>query len=434
MHPSRRCGHPAMPAGHVEGMKIPAAATVLLVLGFVAVPKEADAHGAMNLPRSRNMGRTPAKPSPAGGSVNHGGCDGASCMWFNQGCCIGCKTCVDTFINNYNASACGLKEALDTLPAAARTINSTVDFTQHHPWRSPGAAPMLDSCGLSGGSTVNNDHAGGFGKDTIAHRQGARGSELPRLDGRWTLKWTAGEEAEVSWGISANHGGGYQYRLCPANEALTEECFQKTPLKFSGAKSWLRWNNGHQVEIDALRVTNGTTPSGSEWTRNPIPTCAGDGNEPCTLGPAFPPPTGCNETCWGYQPNGSYAHGSNTVEMPAIVDKVLIPPGLPSGNYVVGWRWDCEQTVQIWSSCGDVVVSGGSPGPGPAPTPSPTPGPEPIAAKCLKWLNTECRMAKKEGPPQCMQCTGEHAVILKLAHCAEADFLTYCNTTTRDEI
>ena len=30
MHPSRRCGHPAMPAGHVEGMKIPAAATVLL--------------------------------------------------------------------------------------------------------------------------------------------------------------------------------------------------------------------------------------------------------------------------------------------------------------------------------------------------------------------------------------------------------------------
>ena len=85
MHPSRRCGHPAMPAGHVEGMKIPAAATVLLVLGFVAVPKEADAHGAMNLPRSRNMGRTPAKPSPAGGSVNHGGCDGASCMWFNQG-------------------------------------------------------------------------------------------------------------------------------------------------------------------------------------------------------------------------------------------------------------------------------------------------------------------------------------------------------------
>ena len=26
----------------------------------------------------------------------------------------------------------------------------------------------------------------------------------------------------VQWSIAANHGGGYQYRLCPAAEALTE--------------------------------------------------------------------------------------------------------------------------------------------------------------------------------------------------------------------
>jgi hypothetical protein len=118
--------------------------------------------------------------------------------------CIGCKACVQTFNTfPYLGSACGLKEAPDTLPAAARTINATEDFTKNHPWRSPGAAPVLDSCGLSGGSTVNNDKAGGFGKDTIAHRQGARGSVLPPLVSRWSLNWTAGEEAEVSWGISA---------------------------------------------------------------------------------------------------------------------------------------------------------------------------------------------------------------------------------------
>ena len=42
----------------------------------------------------------------------------------------------------------------------------------------------------------------------------------------------------MAWGIAANHGGGYQYRLCPAGEDPTEECFQKTPLEFVGEVSW----------------------------------------------------------------------------------------------------------------------------------------------------------------------------------------------------
>ena len=29
-----------------------------------------------------------------------------------------------------------------------------------------------------------------------------------------TTEWVAGGMAEVGWGIIANHGGGYQYRLC----------------------------------------------------------------------------------------------------------------------------------------------------------------------------------------------------------------------------
>ena len=138
-----------------------------------------------------------------------------------------------------------------------------------------------------------------------------------------------------------------QYRLCPASERLTEECFQKRPLKFSGAKSWLRWSNGQQVEIDALRVTEGTTPPGSEWSRNPIPTCWGSGAEVTPCRPAFQPPAGCNKTCWGYQVNGTYSKDSPTVEMPAIVDRLLLPQDLPAGSYVVGWRWDCEQVSSL---------------------------------------------------------------------------------------
>jgi hypothetical protein len=29
---------------------------------------------------------------------------------------------------------------------------------------------------------------------------------------------------------------------------------------------------------------------------------------------------------------------------------------LPPGQYVLGWRWDCEATAQVWSSCSDVTL------------------------------------------------------------------------------
>ena len=174
----------------------------LLLLGTGLV-RTIDAHGAMNVPRSRNMGNADfAKPLPNGGSVNQDGCEGASCMWFNQGCCIDCKTCDETFSNFVNfSSSCGNVAAKDTLPIAARTIQLE-NLGRFHPWRSPGSAPVMDSCGLAGGSTVNNDRSGGFGKQTIAHKQGARGSELPKLHDKWTVRWTAGTAVEVSWGIS----------------------------------------------------------------------------------------------------------------------------------------------------------------------------------------------------------------------------------------
>ena len=34
-----------------------------------------------------------------------------------------------------------------------------------------------------------------------------------------------------------------------------------------------------------------------------------------------------------------------------IVDTVLIPPDLEAGDWVLGWRYDCEESSQVWSSC-----------------------------------------------------------------------------------
>merc|ERR1712232_395428 len=40
-----------------------------------------------------------------------------------------------------------------------------------------------------------------------------------------------------------------------------------------------------------------------------------------------------------------------------IVDKVHIPINVKPGKYVLGWRWDCEQSTQVWTSCSDVTIA-----------------------------------------------------------------------------
>ena len=40
-----------------------------------------------------------------------------------------------------------------------------------------------------------------------------------------------------------------------------------------------------------------------------------------------------------------------------IIDTLLIPDDIAPGDYVLGWRWDCEESTQIWSSCSDVTIS-----------------------------------------------------------------------------
>lgn len=41
----------------------------------------------------------------------------------------------------------------------------------------------------------------------------------------------------------------------------------------------------------------------------------------------------------------------------SIIDLVQIPADLPPGDYVLGFRWDCEQTPQIWQNCADVTIT-----------------------------------------------------------------------------
>ena len=58
---------------------------------------------------------------------------------------------------------------------------------------------------------------------------------------RASVRPSTPSQVEVAWAIAANHGGGYQYRLCPTDEPLTEACFQRTPLAFEGDVQWLQF-------------------------------------------------------------------------------------------------------------------------------------------------------------------------------------------------
>jgi len=145
-------------------------------------------------------------------------------------------------------------------------------------------------------------------------------------------------------------------------------------------------SNGKKQNITGVFVDTGTTPNGSQWARIPIsptwlgPRCLPGANDtnstknaclpwedhniagpcvPCpqTPGsdcsrcddnpkPSFPPP--CKE-CIGVDASGVWG---NT----AVVDTLKVPADLPAGDYVLGWRYDCEATAQVWANCADITL------------------------------------------------------------------------------
>jgi len=360
----------------------------------------------------------PAKDGIAGelSSIN-----GQSCYWFSNGCTAGCDVCDGTqnhvghgmqsfrwngmtkaelkakkmtvtnpfnpepgsMLLDLNASGTKglqIKQNCDnpTKPSSTicasslRTANtqaecgSPADFYYYSPWRSPGLAPVLDSCGAAGGRHKGQG-IGGAGaqyQNTSLAKEGDLGSGLPAMEG---TSWKAGASYEVGWVIAANHGGGYAYRLAPADAPLTEETFRKLPLQFEG-ESALRWDvdRNTQVAFDPVQkgwqTDKGTTPAGSQWRKNPIPSGLWSRE-----GPQFEPVCNESQACYDHFTTdkggfgvcrcSGYSNLGPLLPNVEIVDKVKVPEGLAPGRYVLQWRWDCEETDQIWASCADIEVT-----------------------------------------------------------------------------
>jgi len=297
-----------------------------------------------------------------GGTLKTGGdCTKGQCYWFS---------------NNIEIPG------EDTLRMDQRSLQLNVtgvaDVYKTSPWRAPGTAKVFGSgCGLAGGSDTYYAN-GGNPPPGIA--QGFDGVKLPKMT---PVTWSRGSKVEVAWSISANHGGGYSWRLCKADGEISEECFQKIPLKFAGNTSAVIYSDGSRKEFKMEKVTEGTYPQGSEWARDPVPGCyMCDAYTNC--GSPLPPVPGKVYSKWDEQVNcyamcdgagSSKAEGrcpEGTPQFPeaspgisgfgkhvwnwGILDWVMIPEDIQPGEYLLGWRWDCEESTQVWQNCADIII------------------------------------------------------------------------------
>lgn len=257
-----------------------------------------------------------------------------------------------------------------------------VDLTRLMPWRAPGHAAVQSPCGVAGGNgrgftqlvgelftesakivameggLMHETTDGGYGYGPDARIYAFRDVV--------STEWKRGSIAEVAWSIWANHGGGYSYRLCKlpteGRAGLTEECFQQTPLDFAGDMQWAQWgaDESTRVAFKANRTREGTWPTGSHWSKNPVPVCrdpsGGDVATSCpdcsaAGGFQFPPPA---PGVYGY---GICPFSNASYVIPfSIVDHVQVPADIAAGEYVLSFRYDAEQTPQVWNTCGSITM------------------------------------------------------------------------------
>ena len=189
---------------------------LLLLCGEVA------AHSSMTKPLPRNARDRNLTMFKDGAFIQHkvgshsgcsctgpkGGCpagfertetNGQPCLWFQQGCSPGCKSCTGTN-GHTDKPLCDTFMPPTNNDSNTRTENPTDLMSYFYtPWRSPGYAPTADACGLAGGTDVAHEGGGEavFTANGVA-QQGDKGSVVLK-PGPPVETWKRGTQVEVSW-------------------------------------------------------------------------------------------------------------------------------------------------------------------------------------------------------------------------------------------
>jgi hypothetical protein len=161
-------------------------------------------------------------------------------------------------------------------------------------------------------------------------------------------------------------------------------------LSFAGDTSYIINLQGDIMkEFPLTKVTTGTWPEGSEWAMDPIPGCKSceDARAKCGVpllpkatdeaGGGYTDPWNTQVNCFGecsgatiskatgacpegtefYEARAGFSGFSKDVPKWSIMDKVLIPADLDEGEYLLSWRWDCEESTQVWQNCADIRLT-----------------------------------------------------------------------------
>lgn len=217
------------------------------------------------------------------------------------------------------------------------SMSSSLPWWKRTPWQSPGSAPIHgQGCGANGGNpypmgcqypgpdtdpygTKCKWNGGYVGGRPAVPDQAAEGlfSQAP------VTSWQRGKAHFVYWSSGARHRGGYAYRLCKVPSGgiskVTESCFQNGHLNFANMDSWIYdrpWSWFNTNKWQKITAQSKTGPGGKIWRVINLP----------------------KNSHWAFR------------------DQVWIPSNLPTGDYVLSFRWDCQLTPQIWSSCANIKI------------------------------------------------------------------------------
>lgn len=232
----------------------------------------------------------------------------------------------------------------------------------------PLTALRLLCSGMAGGNYFEVFNAGAYNATPNA-KQGDLGTKVlkPRPSG---TVWKRGSIQKTRWELTAAHGGGYTYRLCPSDATLDEECFSKTPLSLAKSTdgSYMHMvimkDPKQNYEIPATVVEEG---GGMGWIVHPMG--AAD-QHPCDWNPAATGqhcdytsclkcgapwyaadgacPCSCGVEQRGGISGGHFPHleqnmnyGSsiqNLAKSNTIEDRVEVPMNIKPQDYVLQWR------------------------------------------------------------------------------------------------
>ena len=99
---------------------------------------------------------------------------------------------------------------------------------------------------------------------------------------------------------------------------VTEKCFQNGHLEFDGLYTWVT-NKDRGAPFDREIAIRTIDVNGNQWTKINVQRD--------------------EDVEWIWQ------------------DRVMVPQSLERGWYVLSFRWDCQNTPQVWNSCANIEIT-----------------------------------------------------------------------------